>query len=78
MRKALDILRPGDTITLTHVDGVLQSLNRRISNTLTLSVARGDDGFAVDFIEQKTPRPCPTKLSEPAETERGRATQGVY
>ena len=51
VRKALDILRPGDTITLTHVDGVLQSLNRRISNTLTLSVARGSDGFAVDFIE---------------------------
>jgi len=51
VRKALDILRPGDTITLTHVDGVLQSLNRRISNTLTLSVARGTDGFAVDFIE---------------------------
>jgi murein DD-endopeptidase MepM/ murein hydrolase activator NlpD len=50
VRKALDILRPGDTITLTHVDGVLQSLNRRISNTLTLSVARADDGFAVDFI----------------------------
>jgi murein DD-endopeptidase MepM/ murein hydrolase activator NlpD len=51
VRKALDIVRPGDTITLTHVDGVLQSLNRRISDTLTLSVARGNDGFAVDFIE---------------------------
>jgi murein DD-endopeptidase MepM/ murein hydrolase activator NlpD len=50
-RRALDMLRPGDTITLTHVDGVLQALNRRISNTLTLSVARGNDGFAVDFIE---------------------------
>jgi murein DD-endopeptidase MepM/ murein hydrolase activator NlpD len=50
-RKALDVLRPGDIITLTHADGVLQSLNRRISDTLTLSVARGDDGFAVDFIE---------------------------
>lgn len=51
VRKALDILRPGDTITLTHVDGALQSLNRRISDTLTLSVARGDEGFAVSFIE---------------------------
>jgi len=50
-RKALDVLRPGDIITLTHVDGVLQSLNRRISDTLTLSVSRGEDGFAVDFIE---------------------------
>lgn len=51
VRKALDILRPGDIITLTHVDGVLQSLNRRISDTLTLSVSRDDDGFAVNFIE---------------------------
>jgi len=51
VRKAIDVLRPGDIITLTHVDGVLQSLNRRISNTLTLSVSRGEDGFAVDFIE---------------------------
>jgi len=51
VRKALDILRPGDIITFTHVDGVLQSLNRRISETLTLSVSRGEDGFAVEFIE---------------------------
>ena len=51
VRKALDILRPGDIITLTHVDGALQSLNRRISDTLTLSVSRADEGFAVNFIE---------------------------
>jgi len=51
VRKALDILRPGDIITLTHADGVLQSLNRRISDTLTLSVSRAADGFAVSFIE---------------------------
>lgn len=50
-RKALDLLRPGDTITLTHVDGALLSLNRRISNTLTLSVERAGDGYAVDYIE---------------------------
>lgn len=51
VRRALDIVRPGDIITFTHVDGVLQSLNRQISNTLTLSVARSDDGFAVNYIE---------------------------
>ena len=51
VRKALDILRPGDIITLTHADGVLQTLNRRISDTLTLSISRGGDGFAVNFIE---------------------------
>jgi murein DD-endopeptidase MepM/ murein hydrolase activator NlpD len=51
VRKAIDILRPGDIIMLTHADGVLQSLNRRISDTLTLSVSRAADGFAVSFIE---------------------------
>jgi murein DD-endopeptidase MepM/ murein hydrolase activator NlpD len=51
VRKAIDILRPGDIITLTHADGVLQTLNRRISETLTLSVSRAEDGFAVNFIE---------------------------
>ena len=51
VRKALDILRPGDIITLTHADGVLQSLNRSISDTLTLSISRGGDGFAVNYIE---------------------------
>lgn len=51
VRRALDIVRPGDIITFTHVDGALQSLNRQISNTLTLSVARSDDGFAINYIE---------------------------
>jgi murein DD-endopeptidase MepM/ murein hydrolase activator NlpD len=51
VRRALDIVRPGDIITFTHVDGALQSLNRQISNTLTLQVARSDDGFAVNYLE---------------------------
>ena len=51
IRRALDIVRPGDIITFTHVDGALQTLNRQISNTLTLSVARSDEGFAVNYIE---------------------------
>jgi len=50
-RKTLDLLRPGDIITLTHVDGALETLNRRISDTLTLSVSRAGDGFAVNYIE---------------------------
>ena len=49
--RRIDMLRPGDIITLTHMDGVLQSLNRRISDTLTLSVSRAGDGFAVNYIE---------------------------
>jgi murein DD-endopeptidase MepM/ murein hydrolase activator NlpD len=51
VRKALDLLRPGDIITLTHADGALLSFNRRISNTLTLNVARTGDGYDVDYIE---------------------------
>ena len=51
VRRALDIVRPGDIITFTHIDGVLQSLNRQISNTLTLQIARSDAGFAVNYIE---------------------------
>jgi murein DD-endopeptidase MepM/ murein hydrolase activator NlpD len=51
VRKALDLLRPGDTITLTHVNGALQSLNRQISDTLTLSVSRAGDGYSVNYIE---------------------------
>jgi len=50
-RKAIDLLRPGDIITLTHIDGALQSLNRRISDTLTLSVSRAGGGFAVNYVE---------------------------
>lgn len=51
VRKALDVLKPGDIITLTHVDGVLQTFNRQISDTLTLSVSRAGDGYAVNYIE---------------------------
>jgi murein DD-endopeptidase MepM/ murein hydrolase activator NlpD len=51
VRRALDVLRPGDIITLTHADGVLQSLNRQISDTLTLSVSRAGDGYSVNYIE---------------------------
>jgi murein DD-endopeptidase MepM/ murein hydrolase activator NlpD len=51
VRRALDIVRPGDIITFTHVDGALQSLNRQISNTLTLQVARSEEGFAINYIE---------------------------
>ena len=51
VRKALDVLRPGDIITLTQADGVLQSLNRQISDTLTLQVSRSGDDYAVDYLE---------------------------
>jgi murein DD-endopeptidase MepM/ murein hydrolase activator NlpD len=51
VRKAVDLLRPGDTINITHLNGALLTLNRRISDTLTLSVSRAEGGFAVNYIE---------------------------
>jgi len=51
VRKALDRLRPGDVILLTHLDGQLESLTRRLSDTATLSVTRAEAGFDADIIE---------------------------
>ena len=51
VRKALDRLRPGDVITLQHLDGQLRSLTRKLSDTATLSVTRAEGGFAADIIE---------------------------
>lgn len=50
VRTALDQLRPGDTITLIHDEGMLQALRRRISETEILSVTRGGEGFAAEFV----------------------------
>jgi murein DD-endopeptidase MepM/ murein hydrolase activator NlpD len=51
VQKSLDQLRPGDTITLVHDDGILQALTRRISDTELLSVTRSDDGFKAKVVE---------------------------
>lgn len=51
VRERLDLLRPGDTIKLTHDEGTVYSLSRRISDTEILSVTREDDGFAAQVIE---------------------------
>jgi len=50
VRASLDRLRPGDTIDLTHQDGQVTSLSRRISETEILSVTRDGDGFASEII----------------------------
>ncbi len=50
VRKSLDRLRPGDIILLTHLDGELKSLTRRLSDTDTLSITRGEKGFSTDII----------------------------
>jgi murein DD-endopeptidase MepM/ murein hydrolase activator NlpD len=47
-------LRPGDTITLVHDDGLIQSLSHRISETEVLSVTRvsqeGTPGFTAEVV----------------------------
>jgi len=51
VRKNLDIIRPGDVIQLTHLDGEIKSLTRRINETATLSVTRADAGFNANIVE---------------------------
>lgn len=60
VRRVLDLLRPGDIITLTHADGALLSLNRQISDTLTLSISRSGAGYAVNYVEN----PLETEIVE--------------
>ncbi len=50
IRKQLDQLRPGDTIKVTHEEGMVYGLSRRISDTEILAVTRNDDGFAAEVI----------------------------
>ncbi len=50
VRQALDVLRPGDSISLSYIDGALQSLKRRLSNTEVLAVTRSADGFKSQVI----------------------------
>ncbi len=51
IREGLDLLRPGDQITVTHSNGDLQGLTRQISLTQTLSVQRQAEGFQAEIIE---------------------------
>lgn len=50
VRERLDQLRPGDTIKLTHEEGSVHALSRRISDTEVLSVTRNESGFAAEVI----------------------------
>ena len=46
IRQSLDFLKPGDVIKLKHSDRELEDLSRKVSETQTLDVVRGDAGFA--------------------------------
>jgi murein DD-endopeptidase MepM/ murein hydrolase activator NlpD len=49
-RRQLDQLRPGDTITVVHEDGNVQSLRHRISETQILSVVRIDGNYRAELV----------------------------
>jgi murein DD-endopeptidase MepM/ murein hydrolase activator NlpD len=50
IRQSLDFLHPGDSIRLTHSDGDIKELWRKVSETQTLDVVRQDSGFEVKMI----------------------------
>ncbi len=51
IRQSLDFLRPGDAIKVSHNDGDIQELSRKVSETQTLHVVREDAGFTVKMID---------------------------
>ena len=70
VRKSLDMIRPGDVIQLTHLDGEIKSLTRRIDETATLSVTRPDGVFSANIVEN------PLETSE--HTLRGSIASSLY
>lgn len=51
IRQSLDFLRPGDAIEVTHADGEIWTLTRKVSETQTLKVVRESSGFTVQMID---------------------------
>jgi murein DD-endopeptidase MepM/ murein hydrolase activator NlpD len=51
IRQSLDFLKPGDAIKVTHADGAIRELTRKVSETQTLTVVRKDEGFAAKMID---------------------------
>ena len=58
IRQSLDFLKPGDSIKLTHNDGEVNALSRKVSETQTLTVERGNAGFAAKV----TSNPVQTRI----------------
>jgi murein DD-endopeptidase MepM/ murein hydrolase activator NlpD len=51
IRQSLDFLKPGDSIKLTHTDGDIKELTRKVSETQTLDVVLKDSGFEATMID---------------------------
>jgi murein DD-endopeptidase MepM/ murein hydrolase activator NlpD len=64
IRQSLDFLKPGDAIKLTHSDGEIKELTRKVSETQTLKVVREDDGFSARMIDN----PVETQIRTAAAT----------
>ncbi len=50
IRQSIDYLKPGEAIKVTHAAGAVRELSRRLSTTQTLTVVRGDAGFAARMV----------------------------
>lgn len=51
LKNRLDLLRPGEVLQLSHRDGSLFGLERKLSPSETLKVVRDDNGFRSDVLE---------------------------
>jgi murein DD-endopeptidase MepM/ murein hydrolase activator NlpD len=51
IRQSLDFLKPGDSIKLTHTDGDIKELTRKVSETQILDVVLKDSGFEAKMID---------------------------
>jgi len=65
VRQSLDFLKPGDAVKLTHTDGEIRELSRKVSETQTLKVVRDNAGFEA------------TMISDPVETRIRTATATI-
>ncbi len=54
IRASIDSLKPGDAIHVTHANGAIRSLTRKVSETQTLEVVRTDGGFTTRMLEDPT------------------------
>jgi murein DD-endopeptidase MepM/ murein hydrolase activator NlpD len=50
IRQSVDFLKPGDAIKLTHANGEVKELSRKVSETQTLQVVRENAGFEAKMI----------------------------
>jgi murein DD-endopeptidase MepM/ murein hydrolase activator NlpD len=54
IRQSIDFLKPGESIKVTHSEGEVTELTRKVSDTSTLKVVRQDGGFAAQMIKNPT------------------------